>query len=168
MSFSSPALSAKLLRAVPDKGYSDPTPIKPKATPAVLAGRDVGRNQGRTASRRARLDPEAGLAEGRDRLRLHRLDAAQRRRPGGAGHSAGRAEKAAEQGLLAGSEENAPPRRNPLLALRWKVLFTDPAVTRRITAPFQWLFRSWVLYPVLAGFAAVFSGVEQGRARSHR
>src|SRR3954471_21575486 len=36
------------------------------------------------------------------------------------------AEKAAEQGLLAGSEENAPPRRNPLLALRWKVLFTDP------------------------------------------
>src|SRR3954464_9754753 len=65
------------------------------------------------------------------------------------------AEKAAEQGLLAGSEENAPPRRNPLLALRWKVLFTDPAVTRRITAPFQWLFRPWVLVPVVAGFAVV-------------
>src|SRR6201989_3152720 len=28
------------------------------------------------------------------------------------------AEKLAEQGLLAGSEENAPPRSNPLLALR--------------------------------------------------
>ena len=36
------------------------------------------------------------------------------------------AEKLAEQGLLAGTEENAPPRSNPLLALRWKVLFTDP------------------------------------------
>ena len=30
------------------------------------------------------------------------------------------AEKLAEQGLLAGSEENAPPRMNPLLALRWR------------------------------------------------
>ena len=39
-------------------------------------------------------------------------------------------EKLAEQGLLAGSEDNAPPRANPLLALRWKVLFTDPKVTR--------------------------------------
>src|SRR3954464_12764682 len=36
-------------------------------------------------------------------------------------------EKLAEQGLLVGSEENAPPRMNPLLALRWKVLVTDPA-----------------------------------------
>src|SRR3954447_22380005 len=65
-------------------------------------------------------------------------------------------EKLADQGLLVGSEDKAPPRMNPLLALRWKVLFTDPAVTRRITAPFQALFRPWLLLPVLAGFAAVF------------
>src|SRR5215210_1182217 len=64
-------------------------------------------------------------------------------------------EKLAEQGLLAGSEENAPPRSNPLLALRWKVLFTDPDVTRRITAPFQAFFRPWVVIPAVAGFLAV-------------
>jgi putative peptide zinc metalloprotease protein len=64
-------------------------------------------------------------------------------------------EKLADQGLLAGSEDNAPPRLNPLLALRWKVLVTDPAVTRRITAPFRHLFRPWILLPVLAGFAIV-------------
>ena len=44
-------------------------------------------------------------------------------------HVVGLGEKLAEQGLLAGSEDNAPPRSNPLLALRWKVLFTDPKVT---------------------------------------
>jgi putative peptide zinc metalloprotease protein len=65
-------------------------------------------------------------------------------------------EKLAEQGLLAGSEEKAPPRLNPLLALRWKVLVTDPKVTKRIAAPFQNAFRPWVLFPVLAGFAVVF------------
>jgi putative peptide zinc metalloprotease protein len=64
-------------------------------------------------------------------------------------------EKLADQGLLAGSEQKAPPRLNPLLALRWKVLVTDPNVTRRITAPFESLFRPWVLLPVLAGFAVV-------------
>jgi putative peptide zinc metalloprotease protein len=64
-------------------------------------------------------------------------------------------EKLAAQGLLAGSEEKAPPRLNPLLALRWKVLVTDPQVTKRITAPFRALFRPWLLLGVLAGFAAV-------------
>ena len=65
------------------------------------------------------------------------------------------AEKLAELGLLAGTEENAPERPNPLLALRWKVLFTDPKVTGRITAPFKWLFRPWIVFPALAGFAVV-------------
>jgi putative peptide zinc metalloprotease protein len=51
------------------------------------------------------------------------------------------ADKLASQGLLAGSEQAAPPPSNPLLALRWKVLVTDPAVTRRLTAPFAVLFR---------------------------
>src|SRR5690348_6015323 len=64
-------------------------------------------------------------------------------------------EKLAGQGLLTGSEHNAPPRMNPLLALRWKVLVTDPKVTRRITAPFLHLFRAWLMLPVLAGFAVV-------------
>src|SRR5215216_4131325 len=73
----------------------------------------------------------------------------------GAEHVVRIAEKLAAQGLLAGFEDKAPPRSNPLLALRWKVLFTDPKVTRRITAPFKWLFRPWVLVPALGGFLVV-------------
>src|SRR3954469_6861804 len=65
-------------------------------------------------------------------------------------------EKLAEQGLLGGFEDNAPPRMNPLLALRWKVLITDPKVTDRLTAPFTHLFRPWLQLPLLAGFAVVF------------
>src|SRR6478672_1256179 len=71
-------------------------------------------------------------------------------------HVVALADKLAQQGLLVGSEENAPEKLNPLLALRWKVLFTDPKVTKRITAPFEPLFRPWLLVPVLVGFAAVF------------
>jgi putative peptide zinc metalloprotease protein len=70
-------------------------------------------------------------------------------------HVARIGEKLAAQGLLAGSEQQAPPRLNPLLALRWKVLVTDPKITSRITAPFTRLYRPWMLFPVLAGFAAV-------------
>jgi putative peptide zinc metalloprotease protein len=66
------------------------------------------------------------------------------------------AQKLAVQGLLAGTEHKAPPKRNPLLALRWKVLVTDPVLTRRLTAPFTFLFSRWIMWPVLAGFAAVF------------
>src|SRR5215216_860032 len=73
----------------------------------------------------------------------------------GAEHVVRIAEKLAAQGLLAGFEDKAPPRSNPLLALRWKVLFTDPKVTRRITAPFKCLFRPWVLVPALGGFLVV-------------
>src|SRR3954447_19392545 len=65
------------------------------------------------------------------------------------------AEKLAAQGLLAGTESAAPPRANPLLALRWKVLVTNPAITRRLIAPFGFLFLPWVLLPVLAAFGAV-------------
>src|SRR5579862_2640179 len=66
------------------------------------------------------------------------------------------AKKLAEQGLLAGFEDRAPPKRNPLLALRWKVLVTNPEITRRLTAPFTFLFRPWVMWPVLACFVGVF------------
>ncbi len=65
-------------------------------------------------------------------------------------------EKLWNQGLLAGSEANAPQKLNPLLALRWKVLITDPKVTKRITAPFEQLFRLWIVVPILVGFAVVF------------
>ena len=58
-------------------------------------------------------------------------------------------------GVLAGCAVDAAPKANPLLALRWKVLFTDPKVTSRITAPFKWLFRPWALFPALAGFLVV-------------
>src|ERR1700759_5747872 len=54
------------------------------------------------------------------------------------------AQKLSAQGLLAGTEHMAPPRRNPLLALRWKVLVTNPEVTRRLTQPCTGWFRPWV------------------------
>jgi ATP-dependent RNA helicase RhlE len=41
MSFSSLGLSAELLRAVSDKGYSEPTPIQLQAIPVILEGRDI-------------------------------------------------------------------------------------------------------------------------------
>jgi putative peptide zinc metalloprotease protein len=76
------------------------------------------------------------------------------------------ADKLGGLGLLAGTEDNAPPKINPLLALRWKVLVTNPAVTRRLTAPFTVLFRPWLLWPILAAFAGVcwFVLVEKGVA----
>jgi putative peptide zinc metalloprotease protein len=40
-------------------------------------------------------------------------------RPCDENHVVALAQKLADQGLLAGHEQNAPPRRNPLLALRW-------------------------------------------------
>jgi putative peptide zinc metalloprotease protein len=77
-------------------------------------------------------------------------------RPVGEQHVDRLAQKLAAQGLLAGSEQQAPPRRNPLLALRWKVLVTNPDVTRRLTAPFAFLFRPWLMWPIVACFIAVF------------
>lgn len=41
MSFSSLGLSAELLRAVSDEGYTEPTPVQARAIPVVLAGRDL-------------------------------------------------------------------------------------------------------------------------------
>ncbi|HEY4828883.1 MAG TPA: hypothetical protein VIH85_19070 [Solirubrobacteraceae bacterium] len=70
-------------------------------------------------------------------------------------HVAALAKKLAAQGLLAGFEQHAPPKRNPLLALRWKVLVTDPVLTRRLTAPFTFLFRPWLMWPILAAFVGV-------------
>ncbi len=41
MSFTSLGLSADILRAVADKGYSEPTPIQRQAIPVILEGRDM-------------------------------------------------------------------------------------------------------------------------------
>ncbi|MES9970783.1 MAG: DEAD/DEAH box helicase [Candidatus Thiodiazotropha sp.] len=41
MSFENLGLSAELLRAVREQGYSQPTPIQRKAIPAILAGKDI-------------------------------------------------------------------------------------------------------------------------------
>ena len=41
MSFESLGLSAPVLQAVTEKGYTTPTPIQEKAIPIVLMGRDV-------------------------------------------------------------------------------------------------------------------------------
>ena len=41
MSFESLGLMAEILRAVSDKGYSEPTPIQKQAIPVVLEGRDL-------------------------------------------------------------------------------------------------------------------------------
>src|SRR3954453_11612781 len=85
-------------------------------------------------------------------------------------HVVALAEKLAAQGLLAGTEDKAPPRSNPLLALRWKVLVTNPRATELLTAPFAVLFRPFVLWPVLACFVAVvwFVLVEKGVASATR
>jgi putative peptide zinc metalloprotease protein len=76
-------------------------------------------------------------------------------RPFGEDHLARVLEKLSAQGLLAGTEAKAPPKRNPLLALRWRLLITNPRVTRLLSAPFTFMFRPWVMWPVLAAFVAV-------------
>ena len=41
MLFSELGLSADILRAVSDQGYTEPTPIQQQAIPIILSGRDV-------------------------------------------------------------------------------------------------------------------------------
>ncbi|HVF76540.1 MAG TPA: hypothetical protein VM938_16000 [Acidimicrobiales bacterium] len=63
--------------------------------------------------------------------------------------------KLAPLGLLCDADGAPPPAGKPvpLLALRWKVVVTDPDTTRRLTAPFAPLFRRAVVVPVLLAFA---------------
>ena len=80
-------------------------------------------------------------------------------------------DKLAALGLLAGTEQDEAPTANPLLALRWKVVVSDPRTTRRLTAPFAALFSPIVLWPVLACFVGVcwFVLVDRGLASAtHR
>ena len=41
MSFDSLGLSAELLRAISEQGYTQPTPIQTQAIPVILEGRDI-------------------------------------------------------------------------------------------------------------------------------
>jgi putative peptide zinc metalloprotease protein len=60
-------------------------------------------------------------------------------------------------GLMVGADGSQPAvkKRNPLLGLRFRYAVTDPDRTRRLTAPFQFLFRPWMAVPVLAAFAII-------------
>ena len=64
-------------------------------------------------------------------------------------------DKLAPLGLLCDADGAPPPTQKPipLLALRWKVVVTDPERTRRLTAPFAALFRRSIVVPVLLAFA---------------
>jgi superfamily II DNA/RNA helicase len=74
MPFSDLGLSAEVVRAVTDAGYSEPTPIQAQAIPTVLAGRDVlgcaQTGTGKTAS--FTLPMIDVLASGRGRARMPR------------------------------------------------------------------------------------------------
>lgn len=65
-------------------------------------------------------------------------------------------DKLAPLGLLCNPDGSAPAveKSSPLLALRRKFVISDPAVTRRVTAPFAALFRPAIVVPVLLAFAA--------------
>ncbi|MDQ1746755.1 MAG: putative peptide zinc metalloprotease protein [Frankiaceae bacterium] len=60
-------------------------------------------------------------------------------------------------GLVLGADGSEPElrRASPLLALRPRFVVSSPALTRRITAPFAWLFHPAVVVPVTVAFAVV-------------
>ncbi|HTR85650.1 MAG TPA: DEAD/DEAH box helicase [Reyranella sp.] len=74
MSFESLGLSAPVLQAVSEKGYTTPTPIQEKAIPIVLMGRDVlGCAQTGTGKTASFVLPMIDiLAEGRAKMRMPR------------------------------------------------------------------------------------------------
>jgi putative peptide zinc metalloprotease protein len=71
-------------------------------------------------------------------------------------------------GLLRRADGGEPElrRSDPLLALKFRRVVTDPAVTRRLTAPFAVLFHPLVVVPVVLAFGAVAAWVlfDQGLA----
>ena len=74
MSFESLGLSAPVLQAVSEKGYTQPTPIQEKAIPIVLMGRDIlGCAQTGTGKTASFVLPMIDiLAEGRAKARMPR------------------------------------------------------------------------------------------------
>jgi putative peptide zinc metalloprotease protein len=75
-------------------------------------------------------------------------------------------------GVLRGQDGDEPvvARSNPLLALRWRVIVSNPAWTRRIAAPFASLFAAPVVVGVLGLFAVVSGWLlfEEGLAGATR
>ena len=74
MDFESLGLSAPVLQAITEKGYTTPTPIQEKAIPIVLMGRDVlGCAQTGTGKTASFVLPMIDiLAEGRGKMRMPR------------------------------------------------------------------------------------------------
>ncbi|MGD2055532.1 MAG: DEAD/DEAH box helicase [Gammaproteobacteria bacterium] len=76
MSFNTLGLSAELLRAVTDQGYTEPTPVQRQAIPVILGGRDIlagaqtgtGKTAGFTLPLLHRLNA-APRSDGRRRIR---------------------------------------------------------------------------------------------------
>jgi putative peptide zinc metalloprotease protein len=60
-------------------------------------------------------------------------------------------------GLVLGVDGSEPElrRANPLLALRPRFVVSSPALTRRITAPFAWLFHPAIVVPMTVAFVVV-------------
>src|SRR5487761_2617087 len=77
MSFASLGLSEEILRAVSERGYTEPTPIQAQAIPVVLSGRDLmggaqtgtGKTAGFTLPILHKLAEQAGGAHGRTAVR---------------------------------------------------------------------------------------------------
>ena len=57
--------------------------------------------------------------------------------------------------VLPDGRQPATKKRNPLLGLRFRYAVTEPDRTRRLTDPFRFLFRPWMVVPLLAVFAVV-------------
>jgi putative peptide zinc metalloprotease protein len=66
-------------------------------------------------------------------------------------------QKLRPQGLVALPDGSQPQlkKRNPLLGLHLRRVVTDPDRTKRLTDPFRFLFRPWMVVIVLAAFAVV-------------
>ncbi len=75
------------------------------------------------------------------------------------------AEKLWPVGLVKDDKGREPrvQKSNPLLALRLKVQITGERWTNRLTAPFAFLFRPWVVVPVVAAFLVVVAWVVGSR-----
>jgi putative peptide zinc metalloprotease protein len=60
-------------------------------------------------------------------------------------------------GLLRGRDGSQPKlkKRNPLLALRFRYAVTGSERTQRLTDPFRFLFRPWMVIPLLVAFGVV-------------
>ncbi|MHA0288416.1 hypothetical protein ACXYX3_18470 [Mycobacterium sp. C3-094] len=57
--------------------------------------------------------------------------------------------------VLSDGSQPATKKRNPLLGLKLRYAITEPERTRRLTDPFRFLFRPWMVVPLLVVFAVV-------------